>query len=223
MKKEYKYSARITAGIIYLRFIERFQEHYFLSDGLVNLYRKATGTNPITASLKMIRKETGNDLKKLFKPFMTIGKDRSLNYFWMLYYENGSDEIKRLLRRNAIKYLEKRLSKFEKKNSNMLEKRFKKIKKQYKCSKSEIALIKGIYYANNFNALNEYYNFLRTEKYDVPNTLSIYSGIKENRVKNLISGRLFKDGIIKAMCDQYGYYSGDFSLNPNIEKLINKK
>ena len=67
MKKIYKYSAKIVAAIIFLRFIEKFQKHYWLSDGVVNLYRAATGTSPITASLKMMRRENGSDLSPVFR------------------------------------------------------------------------------------------------------------------------------------------------------------
>ena len=44
MNKSYKYSPKIVAGIIFFRFIENFPKHYWLSDGLINLYRVATGT-----------------------------------------------------------------------------------------------------------------------------------------------------------------------------------
>ena len=63
MTKSYKYSVQIVAANVFFRFYEKFQKHYWLSDGMINLYRVATGTSPIAASLKMMRREEGSDLR----------------------------------------------------------------------------------------------------------------------------------------------------------------
>ena len=197
MTKSYKYSAKIVAANVFLRFYEKFQKHYWLSDGMINLYRVATGTSPIAASLKMMRREEGSDLRKLFKPFVKIGKDRTINHFWVIYYENASEEMKRSLRNHAIQYLDKRKASFKRKNTNTLNRRFNKVKRQNGFSEVEINFIKGIYYAHNFDALTEYYDYLKTEKYIVTDILSIFSGLSTRSIDSLISGRLFNDGVIK--------------------------
>jgi hypothetical protein len=223
MPKSYKYSAKIAAGVTFLRFIEKFQKHYWLSDGLANLYRDATGTNPITAALKIISREKGIHLRKLFKPLVKIGKGPSLNYFWIIYFDNASEEMKRSLRNYAKQYLEKRLSRLKRKNSKTLERRFNKVKKQNGFSQREMDLIKGIYYINNFEKLNAYYNYLKKEKYSVTDIFCIFSGLSDNSVNSLISGRLFNDGVIKENFNNFDDTSEDFSLDADINKYLNKK
>ena len=223
MSKSYKYSAKIAAGVTFLRFIEKFEKHYWLSDGLANLYRDATGTNPITAALKMISREKGIHLRKLFKPLVKIGKGPSLNYFWIIYFDNASEEEKRSLRNYAKQYLEERLSRLKRKNSKTLERRFNKVKKQNGFSQLEMDFIKGIYYINNFEVLNAYYNYLKMEKYSVTDILCIFSGLSDNSVNSLIRGRLFKDGVIKEILINYKDTSEDFYLDADISKYINKK
>ena len=112
--------------------------------------------------------------------------------------------MKRMLRNFAIQYLEKRISRLKRKDTNRLEKRFNKVKKQNGLSNAEIEFIKGIYYANNFDALTEYYDYLKTDKYSVTDILSIFSGLSTRSIDSLISGRLFNDGVIKSRCDNLG-------------------
>jgi hypothetical protein len=223
MEKVYNDSEKIIAGIIFLRFIKKFQKHFWLSDGMVNLYRGATGTNPITAALKLISRENGNYCRKLFKPLMKIGKNLSLNSFWIIYFDNASEEMKRSLRNYAKKYLEKSLSRLKRKNSKTLERRFNKVKKQNEFSKQEMDFIKGIYYINNFEIINEYYNSFTMEKYSVTDILCIFSGLSDNSVNSLIRGRLFKNGVIKANWIHYKDTLVDFSLDADISNYINKK
>jgi hypothetical protein len=223
MKKVYNDSAKIVAGIIFLRFIEKFQKHFWLSDGIVNLYRGATGTSPITAALKLISRENGTYCRKLFKPLMKIGKNLSLNYFWIIYFDNASEEMKRSLRNYAKQYLERRLSRLKRKNSKTLERRFNKVKKQNEFSQLEMDFIKGIYYINNFEIIKAYYNYLKMERYSVTDILCIFSGLSKNTVNSLVSGRLFHDGVIKENFNSFKDTSEDFSLDADICKYINKK